>query len=397
MTRNLIILCSGDSEYREYILREIAKKYRIFLLSPDRVTWESPYISDHDIIDPSNSCDVIAKALEISRRTVVTGVLTYHEPCVELVAVISQKLNLPHCGLRGASLCRDKYAARIALRAAGLPSVQCTLVHNHAEARSAAREIGYPVVVKPRALSASFGVTLVNDDSEIDAAYDCAQESTLPEPWDHRRGVLVEDYLPGLEISVDSIVQGEEVDPVIFARKMLGFSPNFEEVGHIVARPAEVVDDPDEVRAVVRAAHKAYEISNTATHTELRMTPGGPQVVEINGRSGGGLIPYLGQLATGFNLAVASADVAVGTQPDLLQTEHCVAGIRFFYATADERQALSNLCFRRSRPYWLHRVASFGDTNASLTPGRLYFSRIGYGIVTAETVESCMNRLAAMA
>lgn len=101
----------------------------------------------------------------------------------------------------------------------------------NAEAKAAADDIGYPVVVKPRGLTASFGVSPVAGPGEMAEAVGCAQSNAFPEPWEFRHGILVEEFLDGLEISVDSAVPGDQARPLIFAGKVLGFALYFEELG----------------------------------------------------------------------------------------------------------------------------------------------------------------------
>lgn len=64
--------------------------------------------------------------------------------------------------------------------------------------------------------------------------------------------------------------------------------------------------------AVRQGAHEALGLTRAMTHTELRLTSSGPRVVEVNARTGGGMIPRLGQLVTGIDLGRVSAELAVG-------------------------------------------------------------------------------------
>jgi ATP-grasp domain len=399
MNSFLLVLGSGEAEYREYVLQHLSMRYKLILLSQHPASWEWRYIVDHVEIDPADAPAVMTAATEIAGRWPVAGVLTYHEPCVELAAAIGEKLGLPHCNPRAASLCRDKHAARNAFEWAGVPSARSVLVRDAAEARCAAAEIGYPVVIKPRGLSASFGASLVPEAAHLEAAFDCAKSKTLPEPWAHPQGVLVEEYLDGPEISIDSAVSRGHVEPLVYARKLLGFEPYFEEVGHIVGPGESIVDDPDLVRSVVVAAHCALGIDNAVTHAEIRMTDAGPRVVEVNGRSGGGLIPYLGYLAAGVDVSLAAGDIAVGANPELSCGRTAAAGIRFFYPRSEGRLVWAGIRGNGGpRPEWLHQITWLARPGTEFrdVPGSLYFARAGFAIVTADTVEECANRLAAV-
>jgi biotin carboxylase len=306
-------------------------------------------------------------------------------------------LGVPHCDPTAAARCRDKLAAREALARAGVPSARFALVHDAGEARAAAEALGYPVVVKPRALTASFGVSKVDGPAGLAAAVETAHANAFPEPWGFRRGLLVEEYLDGPEISVDCAAWRGRVEPVIFARKVLGYPPHFEEVGHIVAPAEQLVEDPEQVRSVVRAAHRAMGIDDTVTHSEVRLTADGPRLVEVNGRLGGDVIPLVAHTATGLNLPLASADIATGREPDLGTTSDRVGGVRFFYTDASGRVVGTRLS--GERPDWLAHLAWLVRPGEELDPlpARRHFARTGYAIVLAADPEECAERMELMA
>jgi biotin carboxylase len=392
----LIVLSAGQREYRESALARIAARYQLVLISPEPVTWEVPYVIDHVTVDPADSGAFVDAALRIAAAHPVAGVFTFDEWCVEKAAHIGQLLDLPQCSPEAAVRCRDKWASREALRDGGVPSAISELVHSASEAESAARRIGYPVVVKPQAMSASFGVTRVSGPAGVAAAFDRAFGSKPKRAWEHHQGVLVEEFLDGDEISVDSAAVGGLVDSPVFAKKVLGYPPSFEAVGHIVAAPEKITADPDAVRKVVRAAHEALAVSGTVTHTELRLTAEGPRIVELNGRPGGGLIAELSLLATGIDIALASADVAAGRTPRLAADRDRVAGIRFFYADSAGVIESCGIDDKVADAPWVERVEWLAGpgTEVRPEPGRRWFSRVGFAVVTADSVPECEARMA---
>lgn len=399
----LIVLCAGRSEYREPMLARIAERYSLVLVSPDPPTWELPYVRDHVVVDQSDTAGYIAAAVAFADIYPIAGVFTYYEWCVEMAAVVGETLGVPHCAPAAAMRCRDKWETRTALRVAGVPSAVSVLVDDVREASDAARAIGYPVVVKPRSLSASFGVSLVTGPDDLAAAFDRAGASESNGPWEFRPGVLVEEYLTGDEISVDSAVAGGRVETAVYALKVLGYAPHFEELGHIVAAPELIVDDPALVHDIVAAAHHALGVDNAVTHTELRLTPGGPRIVEVNGRSGGDYISELALLATGVDVGVATGDIAAGRPVTLgtgrpvarHATRNRVAGVRFLYADGAGTVDACEIDPAVSGAPWLERVVWLvepGD-RVSPTPGRRYFARAGFAVVTAGSVAECAARM----
>jgi phosphoribosylamine-glycine ligase len=146
--------------------------------------------------------------------------------------------------------------------------------------------------------------------------------------------VLVEEYLRGPEISVESLVVGGNVHCVNVTRKRVGFAPAFEEIGHVVmawqGEPWAA-----QVSEVVRAVHERLGVADSVTHCELRLTPRGPRLVELNCRLGGELIPLLVRLATGVDLARCAAAIALGRTPSTEPSMGRVAEVRFLYPPQD--------------------------------------------------------------
>jgi hypothetical protein len=111
--------------------------------------------------------------------------------------------------------------------------------------------------------------------------------------------------------------------PMFLARKQVGYPPYFEELGHVVDAADPLLSD-DDVLHVLRHAHSALGFTDGMTHTELKLTPAGPMIVEVNARLGGGLIPYLGMRASGMDPGLAAAAVACGQPPVLIADRQLV-------------------------------------------------------------------------
>lgn len=396
MKPTLMSVGTGKRHYRQYILSRMAERYRIVLVTHAPPTWELPYLHDYVIVDPQDESALIAKAVEVGLRHKVAGVLTHHEPTVWLAAVIAKELGLPHCEPDAAARCRDKYAARRAFQAAGVPSARCMLSSTKDQALTCADNLGYPVVVKPRSLTASYGVSLASNPMELERGYAYATGDGFADPWKFSPGVLIEEFLDGPEISVDCAAVGRDITPLVFAKKQLGYAPFFEETGHIVGPAKDIVDDVSEVTSILRRAHLALDIANVVTHTEIRFTSAGPKIVEVNGRPGGDLIPYVANLASHADVVMASADIACGRLPDLETEASGVAGIRFFYAESSGRIVSTGMSAGYTWPEWLRDVSFMANPDSVVrrTPGRFYTARIGYAVVLADTIDECAARLA---
>ena len=257
-------------------------------MSDHDLSWERPYVTWHAHADFGDRSGVSRTAGELAVEAHAGGLLTWDERYVELCADLARELGLPHCDPAAIRICKDKARLRALLAGHDGLGVAFAVAHDPADAARAADEIGYPLVLKPRGLGGSAGVVRVSGPSELDAAFIAAAGAHIGPTVSAYDGVLIEEYLEGPEFSVDSITVDGETTPLVVAEKIVGLAPYFEEVGHVVPpRPLAGLDDPLALVAVSTASSG----STGWSPTQVRLTPHGPSVVQLNGRLGGDLIP----------------------------------------------------------------------------------------------------------
>ncbi|TCC07874.1 ATP-grasp domain-containing protein [Kribbella soli] len=396
-------LGSGFQPYREYLIRGAAARSPLWLIDDEPATWQTPYIAGSSVVVPLEGAGLVldhdgllAAAEAVARTHGVRGVFTYDEPSVITTALVAERLGLPGLTARGAQGCRDKVRTREALTAAGLPQPRFAVAATAAEAATAAADIGYPVVVKPRGMAASIGVAVVSDSAGITDAFERADSSSRNGPAEYHGGALIEELVDGPEISVDGAVVAGEYLPFCVAHKQLGEPPYFEEVGHLVDGADPLLDDP-ELRELLRAAHEAIGAPYGITHTEIRFSSRGPVVIEINGRLGGDLIPYLGKLATGIDPGAVLVDVARGTRPRLDPDHRTCVGIRFCYPPEDCRVVEITVPEPGSAPGLVEAHPMVGSGVTVRLPPRAHIGRHAYVVCSADDLATLADRLTAAA
>ncbi|HEX6073722.1 MAG TPA: ATP-grasp domain-containing protein [Micromonosporaceae bacterium] len=386
---HVIVVGSGGQPYREYGFQTLAQRYRLSALLPDEPTWQRPYLDDWRVADVSDDVAVVKALTTLAGPD--SGVLTWDETVLEITAAATEKLSLRHMSARSAARCRDKYQTRKLLAEAGLSAVRYGLAHSTEEAEQIAESLGFPVVVKPRALAGSIGVALATDAAEVRTAFELAvgaAYATLPTG----HGVMVEEYLDGPEISVESVIHDGVVSCVHVVRKRLGFDPHFEEVGHLVTGwTTEPWAEP--ARDLVVTAHQTLGVELGVTHTELRLTSAGPRLVELNGRLGGDLIPYAAWLATGVDMVVAAASLALGQPPDLTPTRERSAEVRFVYPPYDGKVRHVDVTRAAAMPGIEYAVALAEPGSTLLLPPRQAIPRLAALIAVAENEAGCVDAL----
>ncbi|MFJ6215506.1 ATP-grasp domain-containing protein [Streptomyces sp. NPDC092296] len=388
----VVIVGTGGRAYREYALADAAAHCRVSTVNDTPAGWELPYLVEHRVTD-TQDVDALTRAVAevLDGDSGPAGLLTWSEVLLERTAETAARLGLPHLTPEAVRNCRDKLRTRRLLEQAGLPSARYAVAHGLDEAREAAARIGYPVVVKPRALAGSSGVVLAGTPSELAEVHRHAREAAFTglDPLD---GLLIEEYLDGPEISLDSVVVAGEVHCVNLARKRLGYPPFFEEIGHLVS-PWRQEAWADELIDTVTRVHAALGVTAGVTHAELRLTRHGPRLVELNGRLGGDYIPLLGRLATGIDLTTAAVDASLGVLPALRPTRERCAEVRFLYPERDGTVRRLDVSGAREVP-GVERVVALAEAGQQLLlPPRGVVPRLAAVIATGGDAAACDSAL----
>lgn len=300
---------------------------RLLLVMHDP-SWEREYADLTAVADTSDieATARVARELAAAETEPIRGVVSFAEAAVPAVARVAAELGLPAVSERTAYLARDKYAMRQAFAADGnVPQPEFGLACDLAEAREVAARIGYPLVLKPILGTGSMYVRSVADDGELAEHLEFIRRGSWAgfeaDPLHvraHQRyggAVLMEQFVGGAEISVESLVVDGVTHPVAIHDKPLPTGPTFEEVYACTPTrlPAEVVD---RLQAATAAVHRALDIRNGPTHVEFRLRDGAePVILEAAARMGGGPIYRSVLLSTGVDMVEAALDIATGRRP----------------------------------------------------------------------------------
>ncbi|WP_331719344.1 ATP-grasp domain-containing protein [Streptomyces sp. NBC_00158] len=396
MLDSVLVIGSGYLHFREYALRGLAEHHRVVLIGQRPLDWQLKYAAEYREADLQDEAAVFAAADELAAGNRIVGVVTWEEMLITRAAAVGARLGVPTMPVEAARACRDKAEQRRLFQEQGVPSARFHLAGSVAEAVSAAAAIGYPVVVKPRGRAASVAVQIVRSEAELRAAFDFARTSENAAIEDGL--VLIEEFLVGPEISVDSWVLDGRVEPYAIALKRTGYAPFFEEVAHVVGT---VLDPETEaaVREVVVRSNLALGIDRTVTHTELMLTADGPKVIEVNGRLGGELIPRLAELAVeGLSVGRLLGSVATGREPEPIPRPERLVGIRFLYPAEDLVFEDIEVPAALAGEPWVREVRRVSDPGTELRlPPRQFLGRAGYVIATGSGVEEIDARLLKLA
>ncbi|HEX2581681.1 MAG TPA: ATP-grasp domain-containing protein [Dongiaceae bacterium] len=391
--KSLVVLIGcGVELYRRYLLEQLSEGYDVWLVSDENVTWQSDYIvatakvSDYKLETLKNT------VADIKKQRPVHGIVCWDERYIQEAVDMAVHFGLPAPGTVGIRACRDKFFGRERLAAAGLPQPRSNYCANIDEVRAFARTLSYPVVVKPRAMGGSIGVARVENEAELLARFAETQKASMHGPEAFFNGALIEEFVEGPEISIDGSVVNGIYTPLFVARKMVGLPPHFEEIGHLVRHDDELMNDPA-LMETLRIAHKAIEFQNGITHTELKLTKRGFVIIEVNGRLGGDLIPFLATLSMGLKPGLIAGQVACGDSPVTAEhTQKLSAAIRFRYP--DTNLVVSEIVL----PQRTETDGIYGYCVAFATPGAkigippmFHLARAGYAIAVGKKDDACLS------
>jgi biotin carboxylase len=177
------------------------------------------------------------------------GVITSCDYYLRTAARIAGRLGLPGPPPESVENACRKDATRRVLAEAGLPGPRFAVCTDWAETAAAARDIGYPLVLKPVDLCAGMFVRRVDDEAALALAHRALAAFPVNARGQRRDPVvLLEELLDGPEVSVETVSYGGAVHVVGVTDKSVGGAPAFIETGHMF--PAAL--DPADTQAARR-------------------------------------------------------------------------------------------------------------------------------------------------
>ena len=193
-----------------------------------------------------------------------------------------ENCGIPGTSVRTAYLCRDKPSMKEVLREAGIPTAASAAAHSSAEVRDFAAQVGYPLILKPRAAAGASGTVRVDSDPDLDAAL---------AGFGNVDSIAVEEFVEGHEGFYDTLsINGDAVydfithyyPNVLEAMRTRWISPQF-----VTTNRVDTVPDYGEVREMGRRVVQALGIGTSATHMEWFFGPKGLRFSEIGCRPPG--------------------------------------------------------------------------------------------------------------
>lgn len=236
-----------------------------------------------DVYGPSET----AAAAERYNRKIrkIDGVICVAADAPVTAATVAQRLRLPGLPVHVAELACDKLAMKKCFRSAGVAVPWFQEVSTPQELQRIAIERGRDLVIKPVDSRGSRGV------QRIAQIQDLAKAFMLARSYSPSERVMVEQYLPGPQVSTESLITGGRCYTPGFSDRNYEFleryAPFFIENGGDL--PSRLPTDIQaKVRDLVARAASAMGVTDGTVKGDIVIHNGEPYMIELAARLSGG-------------------------------------------------------------------------------------------------------------
>jgi biotin carboxylase len=237
------------------------------------------------------------------------GIVTFVDDNLRLTAQLADRLGLLYHSPEVAAVLSDKERQRATLNGAGVPGPQFWALPealSRADLAAMSERITYPAVLKPAEGSGSRGIESLTGPADLLELYQPGIKYYIEE---HLADNPDRDLRFASYLSVESVVSGGTSSHVAVTGRFPLAEP-FRETGNFI--PAAVAPSMHQTLFnITDAAIDALGIATGVLHTEIKLTPNGPRVIELNGRLGG-RPPFVLQSVSDLNLFRVACRVALG-------------------------------------------------------------------------------------
>jgi biotin carboxylase len=326
-----MLLLTTAHTYRAEAFRAAAKKSGVTVITaidlPDELSRPREVDFTLDFRDPDRA---VRRIVAYAHDHPLTAILSVDDNASLIAAEASAALGLPHNSPQAAEAARDKFVMRTLLKQGGVRVPNFQLFSTADDVADVAQRVLYPCVIKPLALNGSRGVIRADDADQLAAAIRRLSRLLLTiDPSPDPKPYLVEDFIPGCEVALEGLLQHGELKVLaLFDKPDPLDGPFFEETLYVT--PSRL--PPETQNAITQCtaeSARALGLSSGPVHAELRINNQGPWLVEMAGRSIGGLCSQTLRFAHSADVSLEELIVrqAIGLEIDAVERENRSGGV----------------------------------------------------------------------
>lgn len=266
----------------------------------------SNYVDDLIISNTYNLEESLQTVKDYHKHNPISGVLTWADKDVELVALIGKELEIPSLSSEAAKNARNKYLMREAMEKAqaDLCPKYC-FVETYNDLLIGTEKLSFPLIFKPVGASGSSAIFKINENTNLEKTYDSMLQATKNNGKNiytfYPSQYILEEFIDGPEVSVDGLINNKEIYIAGVTNKNVTEDYSLEYTAFF---PSNLDKDIiSELKEKTKLALIALGLNNCPFHLEARVSSTGVKILEVAARAGGGfitshLIPY----ASGYSL-----------------------------------------------------------------------------------------------
>jgi biotin carboxylase len=323
----MILFVNSGSKIKEFTFKKAKDLgYEVALLN-SKLTWQKPYVDYFIKADTYDHLSSIREVLKHSKNINIEGVVTFWERDVELCSKLAYLLGVPGVPLDASVRARNKLKMRQALRSdPRTVDIQPKFysVETLKDLKEGIKRVGLPCVLKPISGAASKDVVKIEkDDSKfLQTTFSHLFNRVNPQNdplYNFNPGkFILEEYLSGIEISVEGFVYKGIGEVVGILDKIPMVEPYFIECGDF--SPSNLEERlQEEIRDLILNTVEVLGYDNCGFHGEVKITNEGPKLVEIAARLGGDYINDFLEAAYDYDLTSNILRVVSGREPKELK------------------------------------------------------------------------------
>jgi biotin carboxylase len=331
------------------------------------------------------------------------GIIAVGDRPTVLAAHAAAAFGIPGNAPTAAAASRNKLAARAAFHRANLLTPAYRDVSIDADPLSLARDVSYPAVVKPLALSGSRGVMRVDNERQFAAAFERLRallqspDIRIEQDPAHERA-LVESFVPGREFAIEGVLTDGVFTPfAIFDKPEPLDGPFFEETIYLTPS-GQAADVQRAMLESVAAAARALGLRHGPVHAECRVNSRGVYVLEVAARPIGGLCSKALRFAAPGGAMASLEEVllrhAIGQDVGVYARENTASGVMMIpIPRGGVYRGVEGVEDARAVPYVedVRVTAKLDSLMVPLPEGRSYLGFIFARAADAATVERALR------
>ncbi|MEZ4708324.1 MAG: ATP-grasp domain-containing protein [Caldilineaceae bacterium] len=327
-----------------------------------------------DFSRPDEAAQAIANlatemSTEMSNEAPIQAIRAVDESGTLVAAKACALLGLPHNSPQAAEAARNKHLMRTLFAQASVPCPRFTLFHTDEDPHSVAQQVDYPCVVKPINLSGSRGVMRADNETEFVAAVQRLTQmlhelriDDAPQPYQ------VESFIPGFEVALEGILDHGKLQVLaLFDKPDPLDGPFFEETIYVTPSRLSAAVQAQIAQCAADSA-AALGLREGPIHAEMRVNEQGPWILEVAGRSIGGLCAQTLRFDDDVSLEELILRQACGLPLGFMQREASARGVMMIpIPEAGVLRSVQGIAEAQVVPH-IEEIEITAKLNYSLTP-----------------------------